>query len=264
MNGVFDGSSARLDGSSGSRTHPRAPKCRRGTTVQPFQPWSLYAHRSEPMIDSAEDRTAVEAERAPAHVVRPPPPTTPTPRPRCGPGIQNQALRRDSPTGRSDASATTRRRCRSTSSRRTARPTRSRSSTAASPARPSDTRRTRTARVLPRAVAIERAAVGLQILRQVLRGHRRAGLGRAPLDVIHRSGEQPDARRRHGFDQRVFADFDARCRPGTGSRRARPRCAADRPGTNGMSRTAGSLSPSRSSVATPSTRARYAGGASWA
>ena len=63
-------------------------------------------------------------------------------------------------------------------------------------------------RVLPCAVAIERVAVGLQLLRQVFRGYRRAGLGRAPLDVIHRSGEQPDARRRHCLDHRVFADFD--------------------------------------------------------
>jgi hypothetical protein len=62
--------------------------------------------------------------------------------------------------------------------------------------------------VLPRAVAIEGVAVGLEIGRQVRRRHRGAGLSRPSLHVIHRPGEQADARRRHRFDERVFADFD--------------------------------------------------------
>ena len=100
------------------------------------------------------------------------PPRRPTPGPTDDPGPRTSD-RDHSPTVRSDASATSRHRLQSRSTRRAAPRTSSRCSTDASRDRRRDTRPHRTAFLLPGAVLLERAAVHLQVGREVLRRRRR-------------------------------------------------------------------------------------------
>ena len=79
--------------------------------------------------------------------------------------------------------------------------------------------------VLPRPVLIECVPVGLQIRRKVASRPRSRSL---PLNMVHRAGEEPDARRRHRFHFGVFADLDAASIRERRSRRGLRPCAHDR------------------------------------
>ena len=129
---------------------------------------------------------------------------TPTPRRTCDPESRTTRCA-PAPTGRSDASATPTHRRRSTSSRIAGAVPNSRSNKDASPARPSDTTRTRS-RARSATCRPVRPPAASSGPREVRRGRR---VGAHRLEPIDRASEQTHARLRDQLDPRVLADFDA-------------------------------------------------------